>query len=103
MNRTELIAAVAEKSNSTKKDSEKIVSAFLDTVVETVATGEKVQLIGFGTFEQRIRKERKGVDPRTHKETLIPEKRFPHSSRVSPLRKLLAARVQMTRKNNFVI
>ena len=77
MNRTELIAAVAEKSNSTKKDSEKIVSAFLDTVVEAVAKGEKVQLIGFGTFEQRIRKERKGVDPRTHKETLIAEKKVP--------------------------
>ena len=77
MNRTELIAAVAEKSNSTKKDSDKIVSAFLDTVIESVAKGEKVQIVGFGTFEQRIRKERTGVDPRTHKPTVIPEKKVP--------------------------
>jgi len=75
MNRTELIAAVAEKSNITKKDAEKIVSDVLDTIVETVASGEKVQLVGFGTFEQRIRKERPGVDPRTQAPTVIPEKK----------------------------
>ena len=77
MNRTELIAAVAEKSNSTKKDADKIVSAFVDTIIESIAKGEKVQMVGFGTFEQKIRKERKGVNPRTHEETLIPEKKIP--------------------------
>lgn len=77
MNRTELIASVAAKSNATKKDSEKIVSAFLDTIVESVSNGEKVQIVGFGTFEQRIRKERTGVDPRTHESILIPETKVP--------------------------
>ena len=75
MNRTELISAVAEKSNITKKDAEKIVTDVLDIIIATVAEGEKAQLVGFGTFEQRIRKERQGVDPRTQEPTVIPEKK----------------------------
>ena len=58
MNKTELIAAVAEKAEISKKDAEKAVNALLDTVVEEVAKGEKIQLVGFGTFERRERKER---------------------------------------------
>ena len=55
MNKTELIAKVAEKSELTKKDAEKAVSALLDSIVEAVVAGDKVQLVGFGTFEQRQR------------------------------------------------
>ena len=56
MNKTELIAKVADKSDITKKDAEKAVSAVIDTIVEAVAAGEKVQIVGFGTFEQRAPK-----------------------------------------------
>ncbi len=77
MNKTELITAVAEKSGITKKDAEKTVSAVIDTIVESVASGEKVQIVGFGTFEQRLRKERTGVDPRTHESITIPESKVP--------------------------
>lgn len=77
MNKTELIAAVAEKSDITKKDAEKTVTAVLDTIIEAVANGEKVQLVGFGTFERRIRKERAGRDPRTKNPITIPESKVP--------------------------
>ena len=65
MNKTELVAAVAEKSGLTKKDAEKAVSSMLDVIVNAVAEGEKVQVVGFGTFEQRQRNARMGIDPRT--------------------------------------
>lgn len=77
MNKSELIASVAEKSEISKKDAEKAVAAFLDTVVEAVAAGEKVQLVGFGTFEQRQRNERTGCDPRTNKQIIIPASKVP--------------------------
>lgn len=63
MNKVELIAAVAEKSGLSKKDAEKAVSAVLDSVVEAVAKEDKVQLVGFGTFEVRARGERTGRNP----------------------------------------
>jgi DNA-binding protein HU-beta len=65
MKKTELIAAVAEQSGLSKKDAEKALSATLDTIIKTVAEGDKIQLTGFGTFEQRQRNARTGVDPRT--------------------------------------
>lgn len=77
MNKTDLIAAVAEKSEMTKKDAEKAVSALFDTIVESVANGEKVQIVGFGTFEQRIRKERTGCDPRTGEPITIAASKVP--------------------------
>lgn len=77
MNKSELIAAVAEKSELSKKDAEKAVAAILETVVNTVAEGEKVQLVGFGTFEQRLRNERTGSDPRTNKQIIIPASKVP--------------------------
>ena len=69
MNKVELIAAVAEKADLSKKAAEKAVAAVLSTVVDTVAAGEKVQLIGFGTFEVRERAARTGRNPQT-KETI---------------------------------
>ena len=65
MNKTELIAAVAEKSGLTRKDSEKAILAALDTITETLKKGEKVQLVGFGTFESRKREAREGKNPQT--------------------------------------
>ena len=65
MKKSELIAAIAEKSGISKKDAEKALTATIDTIVETVANGDKIQLVGFGTFEQRQRNARTGIDPRT--------------------------------------
>ncbi len=77
MNKVELVSSVAQKSGLSKKDSEKAVTAILDSIVETVATGEKVQLVGFGTFEVRERKERTGRNPRTREEIIIPASKQP--------------------------
>ena len=65
MNKADLVAAVAEKAGISKKDAEKAVAAVIDSVVDTLKAGEKVQLIGFGTFELRERAARTGINPQT--------------------------------------
>ena len=77
MNKTELVALVAEKSGLTKKDAEAAVSATLDVIVDSIAKGEKVQFVCVGTFEQRVRNERTGCDPRTGKTITIPASKVP--------------------------
>lgn len=77
MNKTELVAAVAEKSGLTKKDSEKAIAAVIESIIESVKRDEKVQLIGFGTFELRSRAARTGRDPRTNKPIEIPACKVP--------------------------
>lgn len=77
MNKSELISAVAEKSELTKKDAEKAVNAFVSVISETLAEGDKVQLVGFGTFEVRQRAERKGRNPQTKEEITIPASKAP--------------------------
>jgi DNA-binding protein HU-beta len=77
MNKTELIAAVAEKTGLSKKDADNAVNALLDTIVSSVAKDEKVQIVGFGTFELRSRSERQGRDPRTNSPITIPASRVP--------------------------
>lgn len=77
MNKTELIAAVAEKANISKKDADSAVNAVINTIMETVAKDEKVQLVGFGTFELRCRNERQGRDPRTNAPITIPASKIP--------------------------
>lgn len=67
MNKTELITAVAEKAEISKKDSEKALKAFIDVVTEQLKAGEKVQLVGFGTFEVSERAAREGRNPQTGK------------------------------------
>ena len=67
MNKTELVAAIAEKTELTKKDSEKALKAFIDVVTEELKKGEKVQLVGFGTFEVAKRNARTGKNPQTGK------------------------------------
>ena len=70
MNKAELVASVAEKANLTKKDAEAAVNAFVASVEEALVKEEKVQLIGFGTFETRNRKARTGRNPRKPGETI---------------------------------
>ena len=65
MNKTELVSEVAEKAGLTKKDAEAAVKAVVDSISEALVSGEKVQLVGFGTFEVRERAARFGRDPRT--------------------------------------
>jgi len=77
VNKGELISSVANKIDITKKDAEKAVNAVFETIQETMATGEKVQLIGFGTFEVRERKARKGRNPQTGEEIDIPAAKVP--------------------------
>ena len=77
MNKTELVAAVAEKTALSKKDSEKALNAVIDAIKETLAAGDKVQLVGFGTFEVRERGERKGRNPQTNEEITIAASKTP--------------------------
>ena len=77
MNKVELVASVVEKTGLAKKDAEKAVSAVLDSVKEAVAKGDKVQLVGFGTFEIRERKERMGKNPNTQEAMMIPAGKAP--------------------------
>lgn len=65
MNKTELVAAIAAKADLTKKDAEKALAAVISSVSDALASGDKVQLVGFGTFEVRKRDARTGKNPRT--------------------------------------
>ena len=78
MNKSELVANIAQKSNLTKKDVETALNGLLETVEEALASGEKVQLVGFGTFEVRERKAREGRNPRNPEEIIkIPASKAP--------------------------
>ncbi|MBE7003384.1 MAG: HU family DNA-binding protein [Ruminococcaceae bacterium] len=77
MNKTELIAAMAEKSELTKKDAEKALTAFLESVEEALKGGDKVQLVGFGTFEVKERAARTGINPQTKKPVEIAASKAP--------------------------
>ncbi|MBD0389209.1 MAG: HU family DNA-binding protein [Nostoc sp. C3-bin3] len=77
MNKSELVDAVATKANVTKKQADEVISAFLSVVTEAVANGDKVTLVGFGSFERRKRAEREGRNPKTQKTMTIPAPRIP--------------------------
>lgn len=77
MNKTELIAAVAEKAGLTKKDAERVVNATVDAISESLAKGDKVQISGFGIFEAKTREARVGRNPRTKETIQIPATRLP--------------------------
>jgi DNA-binding protein HU-beta len=77
MNKSELIASMAEKSKLTKKDAEGALKGFIESVQEALEKGDKVQLVGFGTFETRQRAARIGRNPRTKEEITIPESTVP--------------------------
>ena len=78
MNKAELVASIAEKSNLTKKDAEAALNGFIKSVEEALAAGDKVQLVGFGTFDVRERKAREGRNPRNPQEVIqIPASNAP--------------------------
>lgn len=77
MNKAELVAAVAEKSELTKKDAEKAVNAVVASVTEALKNGDKVQVVGFGTFEVRQRAAREGLNPATKEKIQIPATKAP--------------------------
>ena len=77
MNKTELIAKVAESTGTTKKEAEKAVAATFDTICAALAAGDKVQLVGFGTFEVKERAARVGRKPSTGETIEIPAKKIP--------------------------
>lgn len=77
MNKTELITAVADKTELTKKDSEKAVNAVIEAISEALEEGDKVVLVGFGTFEVRERAERMGRNPSTKEVIKIPASKAP--------------------------
>ena len=77
MNKTELITAMAEKSGLTKKDSENALTAFVESIEDALKSGDKVQLVGFGTFEVKARAARKGINPQTKKPVEIAASKAP--------------------------
>lgn len=77
MNKAELVAAIADKTELSKKDAEKALKAFTDVVAEELKKGEKVQLVGFGTFEVSERAARTGRNPLTGAEMEIPASKAP--------------------------
>ena len=77
MNKQELIAAIANRIELSKKDAEKALKAFTDVVAEELKKGEKIQLVGFGTFEARARKEREGKKPQNGEKVVIPAATIP--------------------------
>ena len=77
MNKAELVALVAEQVDLTKKATEYVIDTLFDTIAQTLETGEKVVISGFGTFEIRTRVARTGLNPRTGEEISIPQQRTP--------------------------
>lgn len=89
MNKTELIAAIAEKAGLTKKDAEAALKGFTDAVSEELAKSGKVQLVGFGTFEVSERPARDGINPRTKEAMHIPASKAPRFKAGKGLKELV--------------
>jgi len=77
MTKADLITAVAQKAELTKKDADAAISAFIEAITETLKKGDKVQLVGFGSFEVRTRAAREGVNPQTQAKIKIPASKVP--------------------------
>jgi DNA-binding protein HU-beta len=77
MNKADLVTRMSEKSDLSKKDTEKVLDAFVECVGEILAEGDRISLIGFGSFEVKERAERKGRNPQTNKEIVIPAGKAP--------------------------
>ena len=90
MNKTELVAAVAESTGLTKKDAERVITAAVDTITASLVKGEKVQISGFGTFEAKEREARVGRNPHTKEEIHIPATRVPGFKASKALKDLVA-------------
>ena len=90
MNKTELIAAVAEKTGMTKKDAERVINAAFETITANLIKGEKVQISGFGGFEVKAREARVGRNPRTKESIQIPATRLPAFKAAKALKDVVA-------------
>lgn len=90
MTKSELVAAIAEKTGLTKKASEEALGAVVDTISDALAKGEKVQLVGFGTFEVRERAERTGINPQTREKITIAATKTPAFKAGSALKEAVA-------------
>ena len=77
MNKSEMVAAIAERANLSKKDAEKALVAFIEETTNALKNGEKVQLVGFGSFEVKTRAARKGRNPQTKETIVIPASKAP--------------------------
>lgn len=88
MTKAELINLIAEKGDYSKKDAEKALTTVIDSVSETLANGEKISLVGFGTFEVRERAEKTAINPRTKEQITVAAKKVPHSRQARLLRTL---------------
>ena len=77
MTKTELVNLIAEKADFSKKDAEKALSTVITAITESLSKGEKIQLVGFGTFEVRDRKAKEGINPLTKEKISVPAKRVP--------------------------
>ena len=90
MNKTELIAAVAEKTGMTKKDAERVINATFETITAGLAKGDKVAVSGFGNFEVKAREARVGRNPRTKEAIQIPATRLPAFMAAKALKDVIA-------------
>ncbi len=86
MTKAELVAAIADKTNLTKKDSETAMNAVFDAIVDSMKKGDKVAITGFGTFEVKTRAARKGINPRTKQEITIAASKVPSFKAGKPLK-----------------
>jgi len=89
MQKTDFIARVAEQSGVSKKTARQVIETALDTIAQHLATGEKVVLTGFGTFELRERQARRGVNPQTREAMIIPASRSPGFSASNSLKEMV--------------
>ena len=99
MNKTELVAAIAEKAGLSKKDAEGAVKAFTDTVAEQLKAGEKIQLVGFGTFEVAERAARTGKNPQTGEAIKIPASKAPKFKAVKALKDVVNTHAAPAKKS----
>ena len=90
MNKGELVEAIAAKAETTKKEADQVLSAAIDVIMSAVADGDKVTLVGFGTFEPRKRAEREGRNPQTGAAIKIPETTVPAFSSGKQFKELVA-------------
>lgn len=97
MNKSELVKSLAEKAEITQKDAAKALDAMVETIQQVLASGEKVQIIGFGSFEVRDRKERKVISPATKEEIIVPATRVPAFKPGKSLKEAVAAQKKTTK------
>jgi DNA-binding protein HU-beta len=92
VNKGELVDKIAQKATVTKKQADAVLTAAIDTIMEAVSQGDKVTLVGFGSFESRKRKEREGRNPKTNEKMVIPETTVPAFSAGKLFKEMVAGK-----------